>query len=842
MKKWGKRILILLVFLVTAGAGLLYHLIHRSDSMIDGTVVVEGISQPVRIVRDIHGVPHIFAQNQRDLAFAFGYAQAQDRLWQLDLLRRLGQGRLAETFGPVAEVLETDKFFRTVFFVPDREALTQRSLDALSSESREELDAFLLGINSFVTLHPGQLPIEYWLLGLEFEPLKIEDLGAIPLTWWLSVNYDDEVLSTKIAAKLGPEVLAELFPVAPVTILPGEVGALSQLRSVAGGQQLLHQGVSPFAELSRTSLARLSSHLETSSQTVFAMPRTIPAASNSWVVGGKRSTSGKPILASDPHLGIGMPSTWYEAHLVAPGLDVIGVALPGLPYISIGHNRRIAWGITNVMADNQDLFIERLNPDNPNQVWFIDHWENVTIAAVSIPVKGQEPIKHEVRATRHGPLISSMAPGLTETLAVQWVMARRTPQEFAGNAESFRLLGRASNWEEFRAAVAPMLGASNMMYADVDGNIGWQVAGAIPRRAKGDGRFPVPGWTGEYEWDGLVPFEELPHYYLPALSDQPQVTGSPVTSTPTHALATANQRTTHAEYPHSLSQTWIPAYRFLRISELLGQKEKMSVEDMQRYQADVYTLFADTLIPLLDEVRVDSEDLALALQVLREWDRQVTQNAPGAILYELTHFHLLKNTYSDELGDLYGDYAGRSAYLYTGLDAIIDDPEAKWWDDVQTPETETRSDILRRSLLDAVLDVKQRLGSDPSAWRWRDIHPAVFKHALGQFWPLDWFFNRSVPVGGDNQTVNLGGFAGNSPFNVNAAPSFRMVVDLADVAHAFSMHTTGQSGRPSTPHYDDMIQPWADVEYHPMWMDEEDILAHAEGILILMPQGTASGE
>ena len=838
MGQWLKRILVLLLLLVGVGVAGFYHLIHRSDSAVDGTVLVEGVSQPVRIIRDVYGVPHIFAQDRKDLAFALGYVQAQDRLWQLDMGRHLGSGTLSEVFGPVSLALDTDLFFRTVFSRPDRKEFLRRVWEAISPEVREELEAFTRGVNTFVTLHPGKLPLEFWLTGHQFEPLEVvaeEALAGNPLAWALSLNFSDEVLATKIAGRLDPSLLSELFPEAPTTVLPGEAGAQSRsVVSTASGITPPWSGPS-FAGLSRDSLSRLSRDLAAFLLRIPGMNSRSAAASNSWVVGGERTTTGKPILANDPHLDIPMPSIWYEVHLVAPGVDVIGAAVPGLPYVSIGHNRCIAWGITAAMADNQDLFVERVNPENPRQVWFVDHWEDMKVEKISIPVKGQTALEKEILSSRHGPVITPIVPGLKETLAVQWALSRVIPDNVAKDLEGIRMLNTAANWKEFREAVQNSTLSLNMMYADVDGNIGWQVTGTIPVRAKGDGRFPVPGWTGEDEWTGLIPFEALPSYYLPAGSAGPQVTGSLVSSTPTHVIATANQRTVHSDYKHTISHTWVPPYRFLRISQLLGQKEKISVQDMQRYQADQHPLLADILVQILEEVEGNTTDLRWALSTLQQWDRQVSRDSTAATLYELTLVHLMKNAYADELGDLYNDYAWRFGVFYTGLDALLHQPQAKWWDDVRTPTVETRKDILRRSLQDAMADARQRLGSDPARWRWGDLHRAVFAHPLGRGWPLDWLLNRSVPSGGDGHTVNVGYYRLNQPFDVVAAPSFRMVVDLSDIAHAYAMNTTGQSGRPLTPHYDDMIQSWVTVQYHSMWMNEEDIATHAEGTLVLTP-------
>ena len=599
----------------------------------------------------------------------------------------------------------------------------------LAPEVQDELDAFARGVNAFVSLHPGKLPLEFFILSHEFEPFEAMDCAwmLFPMHWGLGMNVADEVLATKIAAKLDPALLPELFPEAPETILPGEAGQAGQagqtrtvskiekarirsgsVASLASG--IIHPQHTPvFAGLSSDTLARLGPEL-----TLFPLHlpgvRSATPVSNGWVVGGARTPTGKPLFVSDPHLPTTLPSTWYEVHLVAPGVDVTGAAYPGLPYVIVGHNRHIAWGTTNAMTDNSDLFIEKLNPDNPKQVWFQGQWEEMHVEQISIAVKGQTPETHEVRSTRHGPIITPLFPGLKETFALQWMGVQEGLSY--NSIEGFRFINMATNWEEFRAATKKFSSMGlNLMYADVDGNIGWQMTGKVPIRAKGDGRFPVPGWTGEHEWTGFVPFEENPSYLLPPGGAAPQVTGSAVSSVPTHVVATSNQRTVRADYPYHLSNSWVPPYRFLRISQLLGQKEKISVEDAQQYQADQHSLFADTLVPLICEIPMETQereetheteesdetnDLRWAVKTLCEWDRQVTKDSSAATLYELIFFHLMKNTYSDELGDLYEDYAERfGTFLYSGIDQLIQQPQAHWWDDVHTPVVETRTDILR---------------------------------------------------------------------------------------------------------------------------------------------------
>ena len=852
MRKWLQRMCILVVLLVGAGISGFYYLISRSNSAINGTLIVEGISQPVEIMRDSYGIPHIFAQNQVDLAFALGYAEAQDRLWQLDLLRHFGKGTLSELFGANPEVLNIDLLMRTVAYRPDQEEFLQRTRQSLSPEIRDELDAFARGVNAFVESHPGQLPIEFFIMGHEFEPFEAEDCAWIlfPMHWGFALNVTDEVLATKIAAQLEPALLPELFPIAPETILPGEAGQIGAVSKTNAGPHRvssLASTITPtpiFPGPSVEALSRLGPALPRFLRQLPGMRSGLPA-SNGWVVGGARTASGKPLFVNDPHLPTTLPSTWYEVHLVAPGVDVIGAAYPGLPYVIVGHNRHIAWGTTAAMVDNSDLFIERLNPDNPRQVWFQDHWEDVRVEHIVIVVKGQTPEVKEIHSTRHGPIISPLFSGVKETLTLQWVGAREAIAY--DSIEGLRAINLATHWEAFRAASSKFSTmALNLMYADVEGNIGWQMTGRVPIRATGDGRFPVPGWTGEYEWTGVIPFAENPSYLLPPDGAAPQVTGSALSSAPTHVVATSNQRTVRADYPYPLSNSWVPPYRFLRISQLLGQKEKISTEDAKQYQSDQHPLFADILIPLLCAIPTDApetEDLRWAIKNLCEWDRRMHKESFAATLYELTFFHLMKNTYRDELGDVYQDYAERfGTFLYSGIDQLIHQPQAYWWDDKQTPEVETRTDMLLRSVQDAAADGRQRLGTDPSEWQWGKLHPVVFAHSLGQVWPFNWLFNRSIAQGGNGHTVNLGHYSFKQPFQATSAATYRMIVDMADVTQAQSMNAIGQSGRPFTPHYDDLLQPWAEVAYHPLWMEKSEIIANAEGVLVLQPSGSSGGE
>jgi penicillin amidase len=812
----------LVAFSLLLGLALVFGrlFVVRDDSEVSGTVALSELKHPARIVRDDQGIPHIFAEDSEDLAFAFGYAEARDRLWQLDLNRHVVTGTLSGALG--ASALPADLFFRTIGLGK----AARQALEASSPEARRELEAFARGVNAYARTRPDALPLEFALTRHPFEPLEASDCAGtgILLAWELSLNLEDEILALKLAAGLGPSRLSALFPEAPETFLPGEAGG--DARVVVPPPPPGTPAVPPLAAVSREDLSRLAREL------AGAVQGSGPggAASNNWVVGRERSASGRPLLANDPHLPLGLPSIWYEVHLVAPGLDVTGAAVPGLPFVVIGHNRQIAFGFTNVMADNQDLFVEEMNPQNPNQVRFEGGWEDIRRETVVIPVKGGVPLEREILSTRHGPLLNAVRPGLPKSVALAW-----TAHRWVGGAEGFRSLDRARSWEDAQAAVRCFSEASlNLVYADVDGNIGWQVTGSIPVRAKGDGRFPVPGWTGEYEWTGRVPFDELPSYYLPA-GGAPVVRGSPPSAPVTHVIATANQRSVHSDYPYPVSSSWASPYRFLRISSLLAGQKRLSLKDLERVQGDRHPLLADVLLPLLEEVPPKTPALERAVKILRAWDGQTSADSAGAALFELTLLHLQEEAYGDELGALYPEYAGRFGAYYTGLDALVQEPEGAYWDDVRTPLRETRAAILARALAAAMRDAENRLGDDPGAWRWGSLHHVVFHHALGRRWPLGLLLDRSLGYGGDSNTVNNGSWSTEHPFDLTWGSSYRLLVDLNDPAHARAMNSTGESGRPFTRHYDDMIRPWSEVRYHTLWTEESDILAHREGVLILTP-------
>ena len=796
-------ILVLLVTTVVISGG--FFLIRRNFPAINGTIQVAGLQAPVEIYRDSWGVPHIYASNSHDLFFAQGYVHAQDRFWQMEFWRRVGSGRLSEILGKSA--LEQDRFIRTVGW----HRTAAQELKQLDDEVRAVLEAYAEGVNAYISTRRGRLGLEFTILGLtgvRFEPEPWTPLNTITwakvMAWDLSGNMDDELLRAHIAARLGTSAISALVPPYPddyPVIVP---------HPLAG------------ATLQAVPNAALEIHVLGAGEGL---------GSNNWVIAGSRTETGMPLLANDPHLGIQMPSIWYEIGLhcepIGPNCpyNVVGVSFASSPGVIIGHNDHIAWGVTNLGPDVQDLFIERINPQNPNQYEYQGEWLDMEIVREEIRVAGEEePVMVNVRLTRHGPIINDVVGGTEEDWAFGWqpLALSWTALQPGTLMKSVLLLDRASNWDEFREALRYWdVPSQNFVYADVEGNIGYQAPGRIPIRAKGNGSMPVPGWTGEYEWVGYIPFDELPRAFNP----------------PEGYIVTANNAVVGPDYPYFISMDWAPGFRARRIVELIEADPSLSLEDLQAIQGDSTPVYAQDVLPYLLALSSDDPRLAEALDLLRNWDGQAVRDSAGAALFEAFRLHLIDLTFGDELGEqLLGRARGTAGVALVGLLANEISP---WFDDVTTPRVEMRDDILLKALEEAVEELTKKLGRDMSRWRWGDLHTATFENqSLGQsgIALIEAIFNRGpVPVDGTLATVNNTGYSLNKPYAVSVVPSYRQIVDLGDFTRSVSMHTTGQSGHPYHSHYDDMIDPWRNIEYHPMLWERTDVEADAEGVLVLKP-------
>jgi penicillin amidase len=786
-------VLVAALLTIVIGGSLL---VRRTFPIINGTVEVPGLRSTVEVYRDRWGVPHIYADNMEDLFFAQGYVTAQDRLWHMEFNRRVASGTLSEICGEAT--LDTDRFIRTLGW----RRVAEEEAEALEGEALSALEAFSAGVNAYIDSHRGSLPLEFTILGFEPRPwIPADSLAwAKVMAWDLGGNWEAELLRARLVEAVGEERAAELAPPYPQRspfIVPPEVGGYGQLNLdgllswVAEVKDLLDSGAPG-------------------------------VGSNNWVVDGTRSATGSPLLANDMHLGLQMPSIWYEVHLVGGGFNVEGYSFPGVPGVIVGHNEHIAWGVTNLGPDVQDLYIERTGGAHPDQYQYRDEWVNMEIREEVIEVAGQDPVNERVQVTRHGPIITPVVEDLDQVIALRW-----TALEPNRLFDAVLGLDRASNWEEFRAALELWaVPSQNFVYADVEGNIGYQAPGLIPVRIdRHTGLVPVPGWTGEYEWQGYIPFDELPSVYNPAA----------------HFLVTANNKVVSDDYPHVLAYDFAVGHRAERITTLIEEQDVASIEDFRRIHADNYSIPGEIFTPYVLQIEPESFLQERALNELRVWDYRCDAESTGAAIFQVFYVNLVENTFGDELGEeLMAEYLGGWTWHHIALEEMIAEQNNPWFDDLTTPQREDRDDVVLRSFEDALDYLGNRFGDVPHAWKWGRFHGATFVHQpLGEsgIGVLERIFNRGpVSVGGSGHTVNAASFDPDEPYETTRGVSQRLIVDLSDFDNSLSTHATGQSGLPFHRHYDDMISLWQGVEYHPLLWSREEVEQNREGLLVLEPQ------
>ncbi|HSN76217.1 MAG TPA: penicillin acylase family protein, partial [Anaerolineae bacterium] len=711
-----------------------------------------------------------------------------------------GTGTLSEVLGEAT--LETDQFLRTLG--TGRAAV--EDLKVLDAETLGHLQAYADGVNAFIAANPDKLPIEFRILGYTpqpWQPLHTLVWGKM-MAWSLGGNWESELMYARLIEALGAEQAAEVMT-----------------RYPADGPFIIPPEVKSFAGLEQFDMDQ-----------VWAVKRLLKTAdpgvgSNNWVVAGSRTTTGLPLLANDPHLGMQIPSVWYANGLHGGGFDVVGVVFPGVPGVVIGHNNRIAWGVTNTGPDVQDLFIEKINPDNPNQYEFQGQWLDMQVVEEKIAVKGrEEPVIQTVRITRHGPIMNEVSGAIGEDappLAMQWTALQGTPL-----SRAILSVDQAQNLDEFRSALQDFATPSqNFVYADVDGNIGYQAPGWIPIRAQGDGTVPVPGWTGEYEWTGFIPYEELPFVFNPAVG----------------YIATANNQVVPDSYPYLISKDWAAPYRAQRIIELIESKPQLSPADFAAIQGDVHPIPTDIFTPLLEQIDLAGSPEAVqeALTAVLTWDRRMDAGKAEPLIYEMYQKLLIQETIGDEISAAGGEelsedfLSGFRNNSTQTLQRLASEPDSPWWDDVRTPQVETQAEVTARAFTLAVEQLQATQGDDPKRWRWGDMHWTNFDHLVfASVSPLDAIFNRSIPAQGSGFTVNAAG-ADYEDFTMNSGVSFRQIIDLSNLAGSQFIYTSGQSGDVFSPHYDDMVEPWQNVQYIPLRFDQADIEGAAQDTLLLQP-------
>jgi penicillin amidase len=862
-------ILILVVVLALVLGGVGFFTVRRSFPQMSGEIQVPGLTAPVEVYRDSYGVPHIYAQTTHDLFLAQGYVHAQDRFWQMDFWRHVGSGRLAELFGE--SLVETDAYLRTLGWA----RVSTQEVAQLDPVSREILESYTEGVNAYLAEHQGAaLSLEYAVLKLQngsYQPEPWQPLHTLTwakaMAWNLGGNMDVELHRAELLSTLTPEQVESLFPPYPAdhpVIVPGfQLGTPESSLPAASSARVSVAAQSPIGEqeiatastrggasgqtpaLAMTSYLEVAPGLEAMGQQSAALeallgPMGLSIGSNSWAVSGARTTTGQPILANDPHLGVMMPSIWYEVglHCTPKGsgcpYELTGVSFAGVPGIVIGHNDRIAWGFTNVGPDVQDLYIEKINPANPDQYEYQGQWIDMEIVREMIHVADGDPVELTVRYTRHGPLIwqesldelrEEVGLDLPETFAIA---LRWTALEPGTTFQSVWRINRAQNWEEFRDGVSYFdVPSQNMLYADVEGNIGYQTPGRIPIRAAGHtGELPVPGWTGENEWQGFIPFEELPRSFNP----------------PEGYIVTANNAVVGTDYPYLLGTNWDAGFRAQRIVDLIEQAGEgaaspaIDLAYIQQMQGDDRSPMADELLPVVLGLSLDEPRLDEAQALLADWDRQESMDSAAAALFEVFWKHLLFATF-DELGE--EDQPGGGAVWYDIVRRLVPYPADAWWDVAATAEVEGRDTVFRQAFAAAVDELEGIQGKDPAGWGWGDLHTITFRHeAFGEVGiaPIEAIFNRGpYACAGGEGIVNATGWAADESYQVDSIPSMRMIVDLSNLNNSLMMHTTGQSGHAYHANYIDMADPWRYIEYHPMLWDRTQVEGAAEAHLTLRP-------
>src|SRR5262245_60488437 len=834
MRRFVWRALAVVAGLLTIAVIGTYMSVRRSLPTINGTTTVPGISAPIDIIRDADAIPHIFAATKADALFGLGYAHAQDRLWQMEFQRRIGYGRLCEIFGPAA--LPQDRFLRTVGFGRAAKAAWDRTPEW----AKQQVNAYVSGVNAFLATHHGTaLPLEFSLLRFEPEAWSGPDIivWVKMMAWDLSSNYALELLRYDLVRTVGADRMAQLMPAyatAGLSIMPSPGSGEAETAQTSGGLAIN----SPTSEggthsTSAAWAAALSGGLPQARDFLRRGGSTEALGSNNWVVDGTLTASGKPLLANDPHLGTRVPSTWYLAHLSAPDFELSGATLPGAPAVALGRNRFIAWGATNVAADVEDLYLERLDPAG-TAAEFQGAMVPITTVPETITIRGADPVQLSVRFTRHGPLVSDAInannqsaparPGIPKAAPVEPLAFRWTAlDDDDSTLVSFLKLNEARNWSEFtdalRAFVVP---SQNFVYADVDGHIGYYLPGHIPIRASGDGASPAEGWTGQMEWTGWIPFDELPHVYDP----------------PEHFIVTANHRPVTPDYPHHIALEYPEPYRAQRITDRLRDSTRLTVDDFRRIQADTVSLHAKALLPpLLPHVRPETDADRRAVDFLRQWNFSAGADSAAEPIFQAWFLRLAAAVAGDELGPLLLDnYRGRFSYTTRFVTNTLAAGDSAWCDDVTTPAREPCEQVITRALHDGVADLTERLGADMARWRWAAVHRAVFPHqGLDSIAPLRALLSRSIPNVGDWSTVNVGTVLVDRPYTQEAVPGYRQIVDLSPANTSRFIDAVGMSGHFLSRHYDDFMTDWRDVRDRKMRMTRATADDGALGRLLLTP-------
>ncbi|MDH0863785.1 penicillin acylase family protein [Mitsuaria sp. GD03876] len=800
--RWLKRGAITVAVLVAIGAaGAAWH-VHQKLPRRDGEVQLSGLGAPVTVRYDEWGVPHIDARNEDDLYRALGYLHAQDRLFQMEMLRRLARGELAEVLGP--KLVETDRLFRTLGIRQRADELAEASAAITAQPGAvRALYAYLDGVNQYQATRPA--PLEFEVLGIPKRPFTAADTYSIAgyLAYSFAAAFRTEPALTAIRAQLGPEYL-RIFD------LDWHPQGVLEPQAINAGAHGRLDDVAPML----TKLAALSDR----AAGLAGLPQF--EGSNAWVVAGSRTASGKPLLAGDPHIAYSAPAVWWEAHLRTPQFELYGHHLALNPMALLGHNQRFGWSLTMFQNDDVDLVAEKINPANPNEVWFKDRWVPMTARQEILKVKGQADQVLTLRRSPHGPIVNDAIPGDRgeRPVAMWWAFLETENPVLDG----FYRLGRADTLDRARDAAslihAPGL---NIVWANATGDIAWWAAAKLPIRPPGvNPSFVLDGATDEADKLGFLPFSANPHEENPARGYIVSANFQPGGDTPVPGY-------------YNLAE------RGRRLDGLLSQGKRWDIHNSQALQLDVQTDYGPRVLrPLIPLLRGSaSADEQPLVEALVRWNGAYKAEAVAPVLFQQFCAELLRAALKDELGDAQFENLRRTRALDQALPRLTADSDSPWWDDRSTPQRETQTDIVRRAWKATIAHLQATLGPDSATWRWDAAHTLTHEHPLGKQPPLDKLFNVGpFPVPGGHEVPN--NFAqrnGSGPWPVVYGPSTRRLIDFARPQEALGVNPVGQSGVWSDPHYADQAPLLAKGQYRREWLAESDVQAHARGVLVLKP-------
>ncbi|SEB64671.1 penicillin amidase [Nocardioides exalbidus] len=837
---WTALGLVILLLVLAAAAVVV---VRRPLPQTSGEVEVPGITGPVEVIRDAHGIPQVYADTDADLMFAQGWVHASERFFEMDFRRHVTAGRLSEMFGDTT--LETDKMIRTMGW----RRVAEQEWALLQPATRDALMSYADGVNAYIAERsPSELSAEYAVLGLtglDYTPEEWDPIDSLAwlkaMAWDLRGNMDAEVDRVLLSLDHTDAEIAQLWPDYPYDEHPpivsggGVVDGVFEQNATSNGTRNPRRPAYPQGVVEA---------LERVQESVEAMPDLLGKGrglgSNSWVVDGEHSSTGMPILANDPHLGVSQPGIWMQMGLHCREvsddctLDTAGFTFSGVPGVIIGHNADIAWGFTNLGPDVTDLFLEKTEGDD--RYVRDDTTEPMQVRTETIEVRGQDDVSLRVRETVHGPLISDVssefatvganAPadddgdrGSGYAVALAW-----TALDPAPTADAILELNRASDWDSFRDAAADFsVPSQNLVYADRDGHIGYQAPGRVPIRGGGnDGTLPVEGWNSANDWTG----EDIPFDGLPSVLDPEE-----------GFIATANQAVIDERYPYLLTKDWDYGYRSTRIRDVLTEEGELSVAEMSALQLDTTNPMAETLVPYLLDLDVPGGYYRNAQDLLRDWDFTSPADSAPAAYFNVVWRNLLDLTFHDELRQRTWPDGGDRWFLVVGR--MLTEPAGPWWDDAGTDEVETRDDILRQALLDARDELTRRQARDPQLWEWGRLHRMNLHNAtLGESGVglVERLFNRDGwKVGGGSSIVDATSWNAVDGYDVTAAPSMRMVISMADFDDSRWINLTGVSGHPASSHYSDQTELYVDGETLAWPFSRDAVLASAEDTLVLTP-------